>query len=120
MLVIPLGSQIATSTKKDNKGGRRYLPYVFTEKGIAMLSAVLRSEVAIQISIKIMNAFVEMRRFLANNALMFERINELEMKQLEYQKSADEKFDKIFDYNSMSVTYCLFVSNLVITFLSIS
>ena len=80
MLVIPLGSQIATSTKKDNKGGRRYLPYVFTEKGIAMLSAVLRSEVAIQISIKIMNAFVEMRRFLANNSLMFERINELEMK----------------------------------------
>ena len=65
-----------------------------------MLSAVLRSEVAIQISIKIMNAFVGMRRFLANNSLMFERINELEMKQLEYQKSTDEKFDKILDYIS--------------------
>lgn len=74
------------------------MPYVFTEQGIAMLSAVLRSEVAIQISIKIMNAFVEMRRFLANNSLMFERINELGMKQLEYQNSTDEKFDKIFDW----------------------
>ena len=62
------------------KGGRRYLLYVFTEQGIAMLSAVLRSEVAIQISIKIMNAFVGMRRFLANNSMMFERINELELK----------------------------------------
>ena len=65
-----------------------------------MLSAVLRSEVAIQISIKIMNAFVEMRRFFANNSIMFERINELEMKQLEYQKSTDEKFDKIFNFIS--------------------
>ena len=95
-----LRSQIATSIENDSKGGRRYLPYVFTEQGIAMLSAVLRSEVAIQISIKIMNAFVGMRRFLANNSLMFERIDELEMKQLEYQKSTDEKFDKIFDYIS--------------------
>ena len=86
-----------TSIENDKKGGRRYLPYVFTEQGIAMLSAVLRSEVAIQISIKIMNAFVEMRRFLADNSLIFERINKLEMKQLEYQNSTDEKFDKIFD-----------------------
>ena len=45
-----LRSQIATSYENDRKGGRRYLPYVFTEQGIAMLSAVLRSEVAIQIS----------------------------------------------------------------------
>ena len=92
-----LRSQIATSIENDKKGGRRYLPYVFTEQGIAMLSAVLRSEVAIQISIKIMNAFVEMRRFLANNSLIFGGINKLEMKQLEYQNSTDEKFDKIFD-----------------------
>ncbi len=92
-----LRSQFVTSK---GKGGRRYLPYVFTEQGIAMLSAVLRSEVAIQISIKIMNAFVEMRRFLTNNSLMFARINELEMKQLEYQNSTDEKFDKIFNYIS--------------------
>ncbi len=65
-----------------------------------MLSAVLRSDEAIQVSVNIMNAFVKMRRFLANNSLMLERINELEVKQLEYQKSSEEKFDKIFDYIS--------------------
>lgn len=94
---VNLKSQIATSSLNEH-GGRRKLPYVFTEQGIAMLSAVLRSEVAIQVSIKIMNAFVEMRRFLINNSLMFERINEMEVRQLEYQKSTDEKFEQIFDY----------------------
>ena len=92
-----LRSQFVTS---NGKGGRRYMPYVFTEQGIAMLSAVLRSEIAIQISIKIMDAFVEMRRFLASNALMFERINEMEVKQLAFLKSTEEKFDKIFHYIS--------------------
>ena len=94
-----LKSQFVTSSLDNNEhGGRRKLPYVFTEQGIAMLSAVLRSEVAIQVSIKIMNTFVEMRKFIANNSLMFDRINELEVRQLEYQKSTDEKFEKIFDY----------------------
>jgi phage regulator Rha-like protein len=92
-----LRSQNVTS---NGKGGRRYMPYVFTEQGIAMLSAVLRSDVAVQISIKIMNTFVEMRRFLMNNSLMFERINEIEVKQLAFQKSADERFDEIFNYIS--------------------
>jgi hypothetical protein len=92
-----LRSQIVTSNVK---GGRRYMPYVFTEQGIAMLSAVLRSDIAVQISIKIMNTFVEMRKFLTNNSLMFERINEMEVKQLAFQKSADERFDKIFNYIS--------------------
>ncbi len=61
-------SQIATSNIKtenvSSKGGRRYLPYVFTEQGIAMLSAILRSDEAIQVSLNIMNTFVKMRRFL--------------------------------------------------------
>jgi len=57
------------------------LPYVFTEPGISMLSAVLRSDVAIDVSVKIMNAFVEMRRFMANNAMLFERIADVELKQ---------------------------------------
>jgi hypothetical protein len=92
-----LRSQIVTSNVK---GGRRYMPYVFTEQGIAMLSAVLRSDIAVQISIKIMNTFVEMRKFLTNNSLMFERINEIEVKQLAFQKSTDERFDKIFNYIS--------------------
>lgn len=93
--------QNGTSKESDiGRGGRRYLPYVFTEQGISMLSAVLRSETAVNVSIGIMRAFVEMRRFLASNALMFDRINEIEVKQLEYQKSAEEKFDKIFEYIS--------------------
>ena len=90
-----LRSQVATS---NGRGGRRYRPYMFTEQGIAMLSGVLRSDVAIQVSIRIMNTFVEMRRFIANNALLFEKVSDIELKQLEYQKSTDEKFDKVFKY----------------------
>ena len=92
-----LRSQNVTSK---GRGGRRYLPCVFTEPGIVMLSAVLRSDVAIDVSVKIMNAFVEMRRFMANNAMLFERIADVELKQLEYQKSTDEKFEKVFEYIS--------------------
>lgn len=70
------------------------------EQGIALLSAVLRSDVAIQTSIRIMNSFVEMRRFISNNALLFERISNVELKQLEYQKQTDEKLEQIFEYIS--------------------
>jgi hypothetical protein len=83
-------SQIVTFETILNK---RYLPYVFTEQGVAMLSGVLRSNVAIQISIKIMNAFVVMRKYIADNHLVFQRLDKIEKKQLE----ADIKFEKIFD-----------------------
>lgn len=98
-----LKSQNAISSLNNNGntyGGRRTLPYAFTEQGIAMLSTVLRSEVAIQTSIRIMDTFVEMRRFIANNALLFERISNVELKQLEYQKQTDEKLEQIFEYIS--------------------
>lgn len=96
-----LRSQIATLNENDGRGKhRKYLPYVFTEQGIAMLSAVLRSDVAIQVSISIMKSFVEMRRFISNNALLFERISNVELKQLEYQKQTDEKLEQIFEYIS--------------------
>lgn len=81
-------------------GGRRYMPYVYTEQGISMLASVLRSEIAINVSIRIMRTFVEMRRFIANNALLFERISAVELRQLEYQKQTDEKLEQIFDYIS--------------------
>ncbi len=99
---VDLRSQFATSNTENvsSKGGRRYLPYVFTEQGIAMLSAVLRSDEAIQVSVNIMNAFVKMRRFLDENALMFDKLNSLELKQLEYQKASNEKFERIFAYIS--------------------
>jgi hypothetical protein len=86
-----LRSQIATSSSEH--GGRRYLPYVFTEQGVAMLSAVLRSETAVKVSIQIINAFVQMRKFVLNNALLFQRLDNIETKQLEN----DQKFEKIFN-----------------------
>lgn len=90
-----LRSQIVTS---NGRGGRRYLPYVFTEQGIAMLSAVLNSDIATQVSIQIMTMFVEMRRFLVNNTMLFEKISEVNWRQQEYEKKTDERFEKVFDY----------------------
>ena len=89
-----LRSQIVTSK---GRGGRRYMPFVFTEQGIAMLSAVLKSDIAVKVSISIMDAFVEMRHFVANNAVLFDRISKVELKQLEYQKKTDERLDQIFE-----------------------
>ena len=68
------------------------LPYAFTEQGVAMLSAVLKSEIAVNVSIQIIDAFVEMRKALNQNNLIDFRIDKLEQKQLE----TDEKFDKLF------------------------
>ena len=72
---------------------RKYLPYVFTEQGVAMLSAVLRSQTAVQMSIHIINAFVEMRRFISNNALIFQRLDSLEQKQFK----TDDKVEAILN-----------------------
>ena len=80
------------------QGGRRTLPFVYTEQGIAMLTSVLHTERAIAASISIMEAFVEMRHFIANNAALFDKISNVELRQLEYQKQADKKFDQIFEY----------------------
>lgn len=93
-------SKILDAERTDGRGGRRTLPYVFTEQGISMLASVLHSEVAVNVSIGIMRAFVEMRRFIANNALLFEHISSVELKQLEYQKQTDEKLEQIFEYIS--------------------
>ena len=67
-------------------------PYAFTEQGVAMLSAVLRSETAVKVSIQIMTAFVEMRKVVQSNAALFQRLDKVELRQLE----ADQKFDQIF------------------------
>lgn len=73
-------------------GGRRYLPYVFTEQGVAMLSAVLRSDVAVQVSIQIMEAFVQMRKLVGTETLQQIRISKIEDKLIGY----DQNFEKIF------------------------
>ena len=89
-----LRSQNATSSEDNAHGGRRYMPYVFTEQGIAMLSAVLKSDVAVEVSIKIMSSFVEMRNFLLSNREMFARLDRVELKQLE----TDRKLEEVFNY----------------------
>lgn len=68
------------------------LPYAFTEQGVSMLSAVLRSATAVKVSIAIMNAFVDMRKFITSNATLFQRLDKVEKKQLK----ADENFEKLF------------------------
>lgn len=76
---------------------RKYLPYVFTEQGVAMLSAVLRSKTAVKISIQIIKAFVAMRKFITTNAQIFHRLDAVEQKQLKRKAETDEKFDRIFN-----------------------
>ena len=88
-----LRSQFVTSNGKGSRGGVRYMPYVFTENGVAMLSSVLKSEKAIEVNIRIMRAFTAMRNFLMNNASLFQRMERIEMKQLK----TDEKVDAILD-----------------------
>ena len=87
-----LRSQFATSKKGKTRGGRQYLPYAFTEQGVAMLSAVLRSPTAIQMSIKIIKAFVAMRRFLLNNAKVFTEIDSIK----QHLITSDQKIDTLF------------------------
>ena len=77
-----LRSQIATLN--EGRGQHlKYMPYVFTENGVAMLSSVLRSDTAIEVNIRIMRAFTSMRHFLQNNAEVFQRLFLLEYHQLE-------------------------------------
>lgn len=75
------------------------IPYVFTEQGISMLSTVLHSQTAIAVSIKIMDAFVSMRRFIATNAQLFQRLETIEYHQLEmkqHQEVTDKRIDEVF------------------------
>ena len=83
-----LRSQFATS--KRGRGGRRYLPYAFTEQGVAMLSSVLNSERAIKVNIEIMRAFVRLRQILASNKELSKRLDGLE-------KKYDAQFKIVFD-----------------------
>lgn len=90
--------QIGTSNA--GRGGRRYLPYVFTEQGVAMLSSVLNSERAILVNIEIMRAFVKLRQLLASNTELARRLDELESK---YDKQFRVVFDAIRQLMSVPV-----------------
>lgn len=88
-----------TSNPASQRGGTRYLPFAFTEQGVAMLSGVLKSYIAIEVNIRIMRAFIAMRSFLMNNAHVFQRLEVMEHHQLLMQKQlsdADRKIDELF------------------------
>lgn len=85
--------QIGTLNEKTSRGKhRKYLPWVFTEHGVTMLSAVLNTDAAVEVSIHIITAFVSMRKFMLNNASVFQRLNQVELNQLK----SNERIDKIF------------------------
>ena len=93
-----LRSQFATLN--EGRGQHlKYMPYVFTENRVAMLSSVLRSDTAIEVNIRIMRAFTSMRHFLQNNAEVFQRLSTLEYHQLEMQQhfqESDKRIEEVF------------------------
>ena len=94
-----LRSQIVTSN--GGRGGARYMPYAFTENGVAMLSSVLRSERAIEVNIRIMRAFTLMRNFIKKHNALFQRLDRLEMKQLKTDEKVDTILDKLSQYDEV-------------------
>lgn len=121
-----LRSQFVTLESQRGKH-RKYLPYVFTEQGVSMLSAVLRSQTAIDVSIKIIDTFVNMRKFLSQNASLFTRIETIEKRQISYEIKNDTKVDAILNaieekgtpqkqhifYDGQIFDAYLFVSNII-------
>ena len=91
-------SQIVTSKdiRGETRGGRQKAPYVFTEQGVAMLSGILNSEVAVQVSIRLMNVFVAMRKAIASVAPILSRLDVVERRQIADQQRNEERFDTIF------------------------
>jgi ORF6N domain len=91
--VANLRCQIGTSSS--GYGGRRYLPFAFTEQGVAMLSSVLRSERAVQVNVAIMRAFVSLRRMLAANDVLSRKLAELERRLEKHDEGIKTLFDAI-------------------------
>lgn len=97
-LTRPEADQLVTNCDRfSNLKHSSVFPYAFNEQGVAMLSAVLRSETAVQTSIQIIDAFVKMRKVLANNADLFMRMEGVEKRQLMHEIKVDEKFELLFN-----------------------
>lgn len=90
-----LRCKIFTLNENGRGQHRKYLPYVFTEYGITMLAGLLKSQVAVNVSIKIVNSFIEMRKFLASNGQVFERLTNVEYQLQEHNKKFDEVFNQL-------------------------
>jgi len=80
-------------TSKKQRGGRRYLPYVFTQEGVAMLSGVLHSARAIQVNVAIMRTFVKIREALESNKELAKKLEQIERKLLKH----DHDFKSVFE-----------------------
>ena len=93
---VSLRSQFVTS----NRGGRRYNPYVFTEQGVSMLASILTSEFAIEISIKIIDTFVEMRKYISSNLIEQKYINEIVLKDSKRIDILEEAFNGFKEKNN--------------------
>jgi hypothetical protein len=91
-----LRSQIVT-LKQAQGQHRKYLPFAFTEQGVAMLTGIIKSDIAVEMSIKIMIAFVEMRKLINSSMLLHSRINAIEIRQLTFEKENEQKFEQIFN-----------------------
>jgi phage regulator Rha-like protein len=96
-----LRSQIVTS--KNSRGGRRYLPFVFTEHGIVMLSSVLNSKIATQINIAVVNAFIEMRHYTLSQSTTNAQIGKLHKLLMLHIENSDYKFSEYDDKISQIV-----------------
>lgn len=90
------GLRFQSGTSNETRGGRRYLPFAFTEQGVAMLSAVLHSDTAVEVSIRVINAFVEMRKLLVHQAHLVQKVERIEARQLQHITASDQKFEQIF------------------------
>ena len=98
-IIIGGGELVTNCDRFKNLKHSTVCPFAFTEQGVAMLASVLRSETAIRVSIRIMDAFVSMRHFLINNADVFRRLSTIEYHQLEmmqHQQESDKRIDEVF------------------------
>ena len=84
-------------TSKPKRGGRRFMPYVFTKQGIAMLSSVLKSEQAISVNIQIMRTFVKIKQFALEHKELTERLTELEHYFIEHCKDNKDDLKKLYE-----------------------
>lgn len=100
-----LRSQFVTSNR--GRGGRRYLPYAFTEQGVAMLSSVLRSETAIQVNIAIMRTFVKLRETLSTHKALAKKVVELDRRLGGHDKDIQIIFQAIYELMNPPTTYAI-------------
>ena len=97
IITLEVFSYNAIAGENNKYRSEKYLPYAFTEQGIAMLSGVLKNDIAIEVSINIMRAFIEMRKFINTNKNLFEKVINIENKMDKKFIEQDKKFDIIFD-----------------------